>query len=65
VSRKRTHHRGATTTTTLGPATWVILYAGFALMLWVAFESPDIFAGTLILGVLIFLVGAFAGRPIR
>ena len=43
----------------------VIVYAGFALLLWVAFDSPGVLAATLILGVLIFLVSAFAGRPIR
>jgi hypothetical protein len=43
----------------------IIIYAGFALLLWVAFDSPGVLAATLILGVLIFLVGAFSGRPIR
>jgi hypothetical protein len=65
VSRKRTHHRGATTTTTFGPAFLVILYAGVALLLWVSFDSPGVMATTLIVGVLIFLFGAFTGRPIR
>ena len=60
---KRTHHRVATKT--FGPASLVILSAGFALLLWVAFDSPGVLAATLILGVLIFLVSAFAGRPIR
>ena len=61
--RKRTHHRGAMKT--FGPAPLVIVYAGFALLLWVSFDSPGVLAVTLILGVLIFLVGAFTGRPIR
>jgi hypothetical protein len=64
VNRKRTaHHRGATKT--FGPASLVIVYAGFALLLWVSFDSPGVLAATLILGVLIFLVGGFTGRPIR
>jgi hypothetical protein len=42
-----------------------MLYAGFALLLWVAFDTPGVLAATLFLGVLIFLVGAFTGRPIR
>jgi hypothetical protein len=33
--------------------------------LWVSFDSPGVLAATLIVGVLIFLVGAFTGRPIR
>jgi hypothetical protein len=41
------------------------VYAGFALLLWVSFDSPGVLAATMILGVLIFLVGAFTGRPIR
>jgi hypothetical protein len=41
------------------------VYAGFALLVWVSFDSPGVLALTLILGVLIFLVGAFSGRPIR
>ena len=65
MSRKRRHHRGATTMKTFGPAALVILYAGFALLLWIAFDSPGVLAATLILGVLMFLVGAFTGRPIR
>ena len=60
---KRTHHRG--TTRTFGPASLVIVYAGFALLLWLSFDSPGVLLITLILGVLIFLVGAFSGRPIR
>ena len=63
VYGKRTHHRGATKT--FGPASLVIVYAGFALLLWVSFDSPGVLAATLIVGVLIFLVGAFTGRPIR
>jgi hypothetical protein len=50
---------------TFGPASLLILYAGFALLLWVAFDSPGVLAATLILGVLIFLVGALTGRPVR
>ena len=65
MSRKRMHHRGATTMKTFGPASLVMLYAGFALLLWLAFDSPGVLAATLILGVLIFLVSAFTGRPIR
>ena len=65
VSRKRTHHRGATTMRTFGPASLVLVYAAFALLLWVAFDSPGVLAATMILGVLIFLVSAFTGRPIR
>ena len=61
---KRTvRHRGATKT--IGPASLGIVYAGFALLVWVAFDSPGVLAVTLILGVLIFLVGALSGRPIR
>jgi hypothetical protein len=48
-----------------GPATLVVLYAGFALLLWLAFDSPGVLVATLILGVLMFLVFAFTGRPIR
>ena len=62
--RNRTvRHRGATKT--FGPASLVIVYAGFALLVWVSFDSPGVLALTLILGVLIFLAGAFSGRPIR
>ena len=60
---RRTHHRGATKT--IGPASLGIVYAGFALLVWVSFDSPGVLALTLILGVLIFLAGAFSGRPIR
>ena len=60
---KRTHHRG--TKKTFGPAYLVMVYAGFALLLWLSFDSPGVLLITLILGVLIFLVGAFSGRPIR
>jgi len=63
VYGKRTHHRGATRT--FGPASLITVYAGFALLVWVSFDSPGVLALTLILGVLIFLVGAFSGRPIR
>jgi hypothetical protein len=64
VYRKRAaHHRGVPKT--FGPASLVIVYGGFALLLWVSFDSPGVLAVTLIVGVLIFLFGAFTGRPIR
>ena len=62
---KRPHHRGTTATKTFGPASLIMVSAGFALLLWVAFDSPGVLAVTLLLGVLIFLVSAFGGRPIR
>jgi len=48
-----------------GPATLAVLYAGLALLLWLAFDSPGVLVATLILAVLMFLVFAFTGRPIR
>jgi hypothetical protein len=50
---------------TFGPASLIILFAGFALLVWLAFESPGALAVALMVAVLIFLVGAFTGRPIR
>ena len=61
--KRRPHHRGAKKI--LGPAYLVVLYAGFALLVFVVFDSPDVWAATVFLVVLIYLVGVFTGRPIR
>jgi hypothetical protein len=50
---------------TFGPAAVVTLTAAFALLVWLAFDSPGMLAVALVVAVLIFLVSAFTGRPIR
>jgi hypothetical protein len=50
---------------TFGPTFTAILFAGFALLLWLAFDTPEILTAALVVGVLIFLIGAFTGKPIR
>jgi hypothetical protein len=62
--RRTTRHRGETVKA-LGPAALVTLLAAFALLLWLAFDSPEVLTAALVVSVLIFLAGAFTGRPIR
>ena len=61
--KRRLSYRG--TRKTFGIASLVVLSAGFALLLWLAFDSPVVLTATLILAILIFLVSAVTGRPIR
>lgn len=64
VHHRRTRHRGYVKKT-LGPASLAILCAGFFLLVWLAFDSPEVLTAALVVAMLIFLAGALTRPSIR